>query len=246
MMRTKRVLSAITLLVSVLFVTSGAIAQWGDVLKKAKEYMGPGGELPEGKIVEGLMQALEVGTVNAVNVVSKMDGYYRNPRIKIPLPESVQKTEKILRAAGLDAQLDAFDLSMNRAAEQAAPEAKALFLGAVKAMSFDDAKKILNGPDDAATQYLRGKTGGQLAEKFKPIVNTAMAQVGVTKSYQDLEAKVTSIPFGPSLNMDIDQHVTDKALDGLFAMLADEEKKIRRDPSARVTDLLKEVFGSSK
>ena len=245
-MKTSRLFLTITLLAFFVFMTNGAMAQLGNILKQAQESVGRGGGLSEGKIIDGLKQALEVGTTNAVEFVSKTDGYYKNPQIKIPLPESVQKAEKLLRTAGLGAQMDAFDLSMNRAAEQAAPEAKALFLGAVKEMSFDDAKKILNGSDDAATQYLRGKTGSQLTEKFKPIVHNAMAQVGVTKTYQDLEAKVKGIPFGPNLSTDVDQHVTDKALDGLFAMLAAEEKKIRQDPSARVTDLLKDVFGGSR
>jgi hypothetical protein len=244
-MKTRRLFLAIMLLASFVFMTHKAMAQLGNIVKQAQESLGLGGGLSEGKIADGLKQALEVGTAKAVDLVSKTDGYYKNPQIKIPLPESVQKVEKILRTAGLGSQMDAFDLSMNRAAEQAAPEAKALFLGAVKDMSIDDAKKILNGPDNAATQYLRGKTGSQLAEKFKPIVHDAMAQVGVTKTYQDLEAKVKSVPFGPNISTDLDQHVTDKALDGLFTMLAEEEKKIRQDPAARVTDLLKEVFGGS-
>jgi hypothetical protein len=245
-MKTSRLFLAIASLALVVLMTNGSMAQLDNILKKAQESLGQSGGLSEGKIIDGLKQALEVGTANAVDLVSKTDGYYKNPQIRIPLPESVQKAEKILRTAGLGPQMDAFDLSMNRAAEQAAPEAKALFLGAVKEMSFDDAKKILNGSDDAATQYLRGKTGSQLAEKFKPIVHNAMAQVGVTKTYQDLETKVKGIPFGPKLSTDVDQHVTDKALDGLFAMLAAEEKKIRQDPAARVTDLLKDVFGGSR
>jgi hypothetical protein len=245
-MKASRLFLTIALLTFVVFITSGAMAQLDSILKKAQESLGLGGGLSEEKIIDGLKQALEVGSAKAVDFVSQADGYYKNPQIKIPLPETVQKAEKILRTAGLGAQMDAFDLSMNRAAEQAAPEAKALFLGAVKEMSFDDAKKILNGPDDAATQYLRGKTGTQLADKFKPIVHNTMARVGVTKTYQDLETKVKSIPFGPNLSTDVDQHVTDKALDGLFAMLAEEEKKIRQDPAARVTDLLKEVFGANR
>jgi Protein of unknown function (DUF4197) len=244
-MKRRRVFLAIMVLASVAFMTHRATAQLGNIMKQAQESLGLGGGLSEAKIADGLKQALEVGTAKAVDLVSKTNGYFNNPQIKIPLPQSVQKVEKILRTAGLGSQMDAFDLSMNRAAEQAAPEAKALFLGAVKDMSIDDAKKILNGPDNAATQYLRGKTGTQLAEKFKPIVHNAMAQVGVTKSYQDLEAKVKGVPFGPNISTDLDQHVTDKALDGLFTMLAEEEKKIRQDPAARVTDLLKEVFGGS-
>jgi hypothetical protein len=246
-MKTGRLFLTTMLLASVVLMTHRAMAQWGNIVKQAQESMGLGGGLSESKIANGLKQALEVGTAKAVDLVSKTDGYYKNPQIKIPLPESVQKVEKILRTAGLGSQMDAFDLSMNRAAEQAAPEAKTLFLGAVKDMSIDDAKKILNGPDDAATQYLRGKTGAQLAEKFNPIVHNAMAQVGVTKTYQDLEAGVKSVPFGPNIatNLDLDQYVTGKALDGLFTMLAEEEKQIRQNPAARVTDLLKEVFGGS-
>jgi hypothetical protein len=244
-MKTGRLFLAILFLASVLLMTHSAMAQWGNIVKQAQESLGLGGGLSESKIIDGLKQALEVGTAKAVDLVSKTNGYYNNPQIKIPLPGTIQKVEKILRTAGLGSEMDAFDLSMNRAAEQAAPEAKALFLGAVKDMSIDDAKKILNGPDNAATQYLREKTGTQLAEKFKPIVHTAMDQVGVTKTYQELEAKVKSLPFGPNIGTDLDQYTTGKALDGLFTMLAEQEKQIRQDPAARVTDLLKEVFGGS-
>lgn len=229
-------------------VYTGAVqAGFTDFLKDAQKAVGIGqGGLTNTEVIDGLKQALEIGTKNAVEVVSKVDGYYGNPDIRIPLPGSVQKVEKVLRAAGYGQKVDAFELSMNRAAEHAAPEAKALFWDAIKKMSFDDARKILDGPDNAATLYFKEKTEGRLTEVFKPIVHTSMSEVGVTRSYQELDAKVQSIPFAGSLSFDLDQYVTGKGLDGLFFMLAEEERKIRQDPAARVTDLLQKVFGSSR
>ncbi len=234
----------ISLTIFVIFLGMPAHAKFGfeDILKDAKKAVGLGGELSEGKIIEGLKEALEIGTSNAVKLVSKMDGYYGNPQIKIPLPDSVKKVEKALRAVGYGSKVDAFELSMNRAAEKAAPEAKALFMDSIKQMSFEDARKILDGRDNEATLYFEDKTRHKLTEIFKPIVHSSMSQVGVTRQYQALDAKVRTIPFTESLSFDLDQYVTDGALNGLFLMLAEEERKIRQDPAARVTDLLKEVF----
>jgi len=226
--------------------TLRAHAGFGDFFKKVGEAVGLGGDLSESKIVQGLKEALEIGTGNAVKLVSKTDGYYQNPGIKIPLPDAVKKVEKVLRTVGYGAKVDAFELSMNRAAERAAPEAKALFWDTIKQMSIDDARKILNGRDNEATLYFREKTEDRLSQTFKPIVHSAMSKVGVTRSYQELDAKVRSIPFTESLSFDLDQYVTNGALDGLFLMLAEEERKIRQNPAARVTDLLKEVFGSQR
>ncbi|MCG2778038.1 MAG: DUF4197 domain-containing protein [Desulfobacterales bacterium] len=224
-----------------------AFAQLTDILKSVKKAVGiSGGELSESKIIEGLKEALEIGTGNAAGLVSKLDGYYKNPKIKIPLPESVQKVEKILRKVGFGSKVDDFEMSMNRAAEQAAPAAKALFTDTIKQMSFDDARKILNGKDNAATLYFKDKTWDRLYDKFKPIVNSTMSEVGVTRYYQDLDKKVRSIPFADSMSFDLDKYVTDGALDGLFYMVEQEERSIRKDPAARVTDLLKKVFGSRR
>jgi len=203
-----------------------------------------GDKLTDSKIVEGLKQALEIGTANAVKIVSKVDGYYKNPQIKIPLPQTVQKAESVLRAVGYGPKVDELSLSMNRAAERAAPKAKALLRDAVKGMTFEDARQILKGSDDAATRYFADKTGGQLQQLFTPIVHTAMKEVGVTRTYQQLYAKINTIPYADRLKLDLDAYVTGKALDGLFYMVAEEERKIRKDPAARVTQLLKEVFGS--
>lgn len=223
---------------------SPALAGFGDFLKGFEKVLG-GGELTEEKIIQGLKEALEIGAKNAVENVSRSDGYFGNPQIRIPLPESVQKAKKLLRTVGYGRQVDAFELSMNRAAEKAAPEAKRLFWETIGKMSFEDAKKILGGRDNEATLYFKEKTWEDLSRTFKPIVHGAMAGVGVTRSYQDLEDKVRSLPFGDRFGLDLDRYVTDKALDGLFFMVAEEERKIRRDPAARVTELLREVFGKS-
>ena len=234
----------------ILVVTLGLLqltpahAQFGDLLQGIKKAVGLGGGLTEEKIVEGLKEALEIGTRNAVETVSKVGGYYENPKIRIPLPGAVQKAEKLVRAAGYGTQLDAFEMSMNRAAETAAPAAKDIFWDAIKKMKVADARKILQGQDNEATLYFKDKTYNRLGEIFKPMVHNAMSEVGVTKSYQELQKTVQSIPFVGTWTFDLDEYVKNGALEGLFLMLGEEEKKIRQDPTARVTDLLKEVFGS--
>ena len=234
----------------ILVVTLGLLqltpahAQFGDLLQGIKKAVGLGGGLTEEKIVEGLKEALEIGTRNAVETVSKVGGYYENPKIRIPLPGAVQKAEKLVRAAGYGTQLDAFEMSMNRAAETAAPAAKDIFWDAIKKMKVADARKILQGQDNEATLYFKDKTYDRLGEIFKPMVHNAMSEVGVTKSYQELQKTVQSIPFVGTWTFDLDEYVKNGALEGLFLMLGEEEKKIRQDPTARVTDLLKEVFGS--
>jgi len=235
------------LLTGMVLVFLGNVAyaqQIGDVLKGLQKGIGGTSAASNTEIVNGLKEALQVGTGNAVQLVSKVDGYYKNPKIRIPLPDSVQKTEKILRVAGYGSKVDEFELSMNRAAEKAAPQAKGLFMDAIKQLTFTDAKKILNGRENEATLYFKDKTSPRLKEVSKPIVHQAMGEVGVTKSYQDLEQSARSVPFAGTFAFDLDQYVTDRALDGLFLMVAEEEKKIRQDPMARTTDLLKKVFGS--
>jgi hypothetical protein len=219
-------------------------AGFQDLFKGAMKTLGVDQGLSEDDIVKGLKEALEVGTNNAVALVSRNNGYFKNSKIKIPLPQNVQKAEKLLRGVGFSRQIDEFELSMNRAAERAAPKAKSIFWDAIKKMTFADARNILDGQDDAATSYFRQKTSTQLQSAFKPVVNQSMSEVGVTQAYKTVDQKIRTLPFTESLSFDLDQYVTDKALDGLFLMLAEEEKKIRQDPAARVTDLLKKVFGS--
>ncbi len=221
-------------------------ASHAGLLDKAKalkeKVMAPRGEPDTSTTVSGLKEALSVGTEKAVKTVSQADGYLGNPMIKIPLPENVQKAAKLLRKVGLKKEVDSFEVSMNRAAEKAAPKAKEIFIGAVKEMTFQDAKKVLTGGDTAATDYLKSKTSEKIYTAFRPIVSSAMNDVGVTKSYKQLADKAKSTRLLKDESLDLDRHVTNKALDGLFYMVGQEEKKIRTDPAARVTELLKKVF----
>lgn len=193
--------------------------------------------------VSGLKEALAIGTENAVKAVSKTDGYFGNQMVKILLPDKLQKVADLVAKLGFQKQVDSFILSMNRAAEAAAPKATVLFVDAIKTMSFDDARKILQGGDTAATQYFKDKTSKKLYDEFKPVVMSNMNKVGVTKAYKDMMAPYESLPLAPKESMDLDHYVTNKALDGLFLMVGQEEKNIRTNPAARVTDLLKTVFG---
>jgi len=197
----------------------------------------------DAKIGEGLKEALKVGTENTVNLTGKTDGFFANQAIKILMPEKLRTVETGLRAVGYGPKVDEFVLSMNRAAERAAPAARGIFSDALGAMTFDDARKIWSGPDNAATEYFRSKTSGKLTTAFTPVVDKAMGETGVTRQYKELMGRVESIPFMKSESFDIDHYVVDKSLGGLFHVLGEQEKQIRTNPTARTTDLLKEVFG---
>jgi hypothetical protein len=220
-----------------------AHAQLGELLKGLG--IGQSKGLSEAKIGSGLKEALKIGTGNAVNLAGRLDGYFMNEAIKILMPEKLKTMEKGLRAIGYGPKVDEFILSMNRAAERAAPGAKKIFWDAIGEMTFDDARRILAGSNTAATEYFKAKTTDKLTVAFKPIVNQATNEVGVTRQYKELVGKVEAIPFMKSESLDINQYVVTKGLDGLFYMVGEEEKKIRTNPAARVTDLLKEVFGKS-
>jgi hypothetical protein len=223
---------------------SRTMGGWADALKNTLESVSGGSQLDNAEIVDGLKEALEIGTKQAVQLAGRENGYFGNPNIKIPLPEAIAKTEPLVRAAGLGDQLDAFVLSMNRAAESAAPEASSIFVDAIKQMKFDDAKRILNGRDNEATLYFQDKTTGQLTAVFKPRVHQAMEEVGVTQQYNALQSEAKSIPFLSDWLVNLDDYVTGQALEGLFYLVAQEEAKIRTDPAARVTDLLQKVFAT--
>ena len=198
------------------------------------------------KIIAGLKEALSIGTGNAVLDVSQVGGYFKNQAIKILMPEEIQKTGEMLRKFGFGKVVDDFEHSMNTAAEQAAPKAKAIFIDAITQMTFDDARRILNGPDTAATDYLRTKTSIAIAGLFRPIITDSMNKVGVTRLYKQMVEPLKMLPIASPVPVDLDGYVTEKALHGLFLMVAEEEKKIRLNPAARVTDLLKDVFGSMR
>jgi len=213
-----------------------------DALMKGIKLPGQAGP-DEDTTIAGLKEALSIGTGNAVSSVSKTDGYFKNQIIKILLPENIQKVADVLSKVGYQKQVDDFILSMNRAAEHAAPKAKDIFVNAIKAMTFDDAVSILKGNDTAATEYFKTKTSSQLYTAFKPIISTSLNTVGATNKYKAMMRSYETIPFVSKESLDLDHYVTNKALDGLFYMVGEEEKKIRTNPAARVTDLLKTVFG---
>jgi hypothetical protein len=198
--------------------------------------------LSEVKIGSGLKEALKVGTEKAVNLTGKTDGYFMNQAIKILMPERLRTMESGLRAVGFGPRVDEFVLSMNRAAERAAPHAKKIFWDAVGEMTFDDAQKILNGPQTAATEYFKAKTTDKLAVAFRPVVDQAMNEVGVARQYKELVGRFQGIPFMNMEAFDLDRYVVGKSLDGLFYMVGQEEINIRTNPAARVTELLREVF----
>jgi hypothetical protein len=201
------------------------------------------GELSEATIAGGLREALSVATRKAVDEVSRVDGYFGNPEIRIPFPEKIRNVADVLRKVGFEREVEEFVLSMNRAAESAAPEAASIFLDAVREMTVEDARSILGGGDTAATEYFREKTSERLYGAFKPRVRQSMDSVGVTRAYNGVIDRYDAIPFMSSEGLDLDHYVTTKALEGLFYMLGQEERKIRTDPAARVTELLKKVFG---
>lgn len=204
------------------------------------------GALSDSKIVAGLKEALQVGTGNAINLTGRVDGFFKNAAIKILLPKQLDTVGKGLRMAGQGQMVDEFVMSMNRAAEKAAPEARKIFVDAVKQMSFDDARKILFGNDTAATDYFKAKTSTKIATAFRPIIEKSMNEVGATRQYKELIGRFQSIPFAKTQQLDIDAYVVNKSLDGLFYMVGEEEKKIRKDPLARVSSILKDVFGGLK
>jgi hypothetical protein len=212
-------------------------------LDRLLQGLGIGG-LSDAKIGSGLKEALRVGAETAVSLTGKTDGYFANQAIKILMPSQLQTADKGLRMVGYGPQLDEFVLSMNRAAEAAAPGAKKIFGDAIGEMSIEDARKIWSGGDNAATQYFRSKTSDRLTAAFAPVVDRAMNQVGVTRQYKELLGRAQSIPFLRTDSLDIDHYVLGKALDGLFVVLGEQEKQIRTNPAARTTDLLKEVFAS--
>ncbi|MGK0172143.1 MAG: hypothetical protein ACI9W2_003877 [Gammaproteobacteria bacterium] len=201
--------------------------------------------LSQGEIGQGLKEALAQGVQRAVAALGKPDGFLSNAKVKIPMPESLQKIESALRAVGQDKYADEFITSINRAAEQAVPEAASIFSDAINQMSVDDARKILSGPDNAATEYFQRVSTEQLVGRFRPIVERATDAVGVTSSYKDLVGKAGFV--GSLLGKDttdLDGYVTKQAVGGLFTMVAQEEKRIRTEPVARTSELLKKVFGS--
>ena len=218
-----------------------AIAQIN--LKKLKKTL-EGESLSTEEVAQGLKEALTNGVSKGSDLVSKVDGYFKNPEIKIPFPPEVKQVETTLRQMGLGNEVDRFVLTLNRGAEDAAKEAKPIFIEAVRQMTIQDAWAILRGEKDAATQYLKKTTSAQLKEKFKPVIQQSLNKVNATKYHGDLVNTYNKIPLVQKVNPNLDEYATDEAIKGLFVMIAKEEKNIRENPVARTTELLKKVFGS--
>lgn len=194
----------------------------------------------------GLKEALTQGAGKAVGLLGKTDGFLKNKKVKIPLPESMQKVEGLMRGLGMDKQADELITAMNRAAEAAVPEAQALLVDAVKEMSIEDAKAILTGGDDSATRYFKQKTSEPLGKKFLPIVKQAIEKVKLAKTYEKFAKKGEQFGLVKEEDTHLENYVTKKALDGLFLMIADEEKAIRKNPLGAAGSLAQKVFGALK
>ncbi|MDX1573037.1 MAG: DUF4197 domain-containing protein [Methylophaga sp.] len=241
--------SSLSLLL-LLLITPVAQADWGKMLEDFKDagksMLGQDNNtagLDNDTLINGLREALEIGSRRAISTVSQQGGYLNNPEIRIPLPPRVQQASDLMKQFGMSQLANDFETSINRAAENAAPQATELMINAIKAMTIEDARKILQGENDAATRYFEDKTRPQLATLFSPVVEDSLNQVGATRYYNQLDEQMEAIPvLGQNLNTDLTQYVTDQALTGLFVMLAEEEQKIRENPAARSTELLKKVF----
>ena len=222
-------------------------AQVSQTLSEVNKAIGSDQQAPTtSEVGEGLKEALVKGISNGSDLASQLDGYFKNPRIKIPFPPEVKKVEDKLRQLGMGNEVDKFVLTLNRGAEDAAKEAKPIFVTAIRSMTIQDAWAILRGNESAATDYLKRVTSAQLREKFKPVIANSLNKVNATKYYGDLVGTYNKIPFVQKVNPDLNDYATTKAMDGLFLLIADEEKKIRKDPVARTTELLKKVFGAQK
>ncbi|BDS10222.1 DUF4197 domain-containing protein [Aureispira anguillae] len=202
-----------------------------------------GGGLSNDQIVSGLKQALIQGTSNGVNVLSVKDGFFKNAAVKVLFPPEAQKVEKTLRDVGAGQIVDLAVEKINRAAEDAAKGAKDIFINAITKMTVNDAMNILMGADNACTNYLRKSTSSALFTSFNPVIKKSLNQVGASDAWGTVMTNYNRIPFVEKINPDLDDYVTNKAMDGVFHMIEKEEKLIRKDPVKRVTDLLKKVFG---
>jgi hypothetical protein len=205
---------------------------------------GTGTSLTEGEIAGGLKQALEIGAQNATGKVSQLNGFFGNTLIKVLMPPEAKKVETTLRSVGMGSYVDKAILSMNRAAEDASTKALPIFVNAIKSMTISDAVSILRGGNDAATQYLRSKTTASLTTAFRPVIEQSLDKVNATAYWAEVFTLYNKLPTTRSkVNPDLAAYVTERALNGVFVYIAEEEGKIRSNPAARITDLLKKVFG---
>jgi len=211
------------------------------VLNTVNSTIGAG--LTTTEITQGLKEALTVGSRNATASASKVDGFYKNPKIKIPWPSEAKDMKNTLNSMGMKKQVTAFEKQVNRAAEDAAKKAAPIFIKSITSMSINDGLSILQGKNDEATQYLKRTTSDQLMAEFKPIVSESLKKVDITRYWKPLFTNYNKLPMVKKVNPNLDDYVSRKAMEGLFKLVAEEEFKIRQDPAARVNDILRKVFG---
>jgi len=241
--------SFLTLLLFSLFAYPAWSQIWKDLKKKAEDTVqsksADSGDLSRDEVVNGLKEALTIGAEKATASASKSGGFNQNELIRIPFPEEALEVKELAVKVGMKSQVKEFEDTMNKAAEKASADAVQVLVGAVSSMTVRDGYEILNGADTAATHYLRKTTTAELTEKFTPIVENAINEVDLTRYWQPLASTYNKNPFKKEeINPDLTSYVTSKALDGLFTLIKEEEKSIRENPEARVTDLLKKVFGN--
>ncbi len=238
----------IVLLMVCLFAASSCKQLDMDKIKKSGTEIlggatGTTGKLSNEDIIAGLKEALNVGSKNASGLASKVDAYYKNPALFIPFPPEAKKVQETLINLGQTKLVNDFTLTVNRAAEDAAKEAAPIFINAVKAMTIKDGLNILNGSNDAATKYLKANTQAELLKKFRPVIEKSLSKVNATKYWETIITTYNKVPTVTKMNPDLAGYTTQKAIDGLFLLVAKEELKIRQDPAARVTAILQKVFG---
>ncbi|MBZ5492170.1 MAG: DUF4197 domain-containing protein [Acidobacteriia bacterium] len=238
---------------AILLLVAGLLSAWAwaqspldDLRKRAEEALGKKSGPTDERIAAGLKEALSVSTRRAVASTGRVDGFLKNAAIKILLPEKLRNVGKGMRLMGMGRQVDALEIGMNRAAEQAAPAAKQIFIDAVSKMTIADARQILSGGDTAATEYFKTASTEQLTAAFSPIVHQAMENVGVVRQYNQLMQNPIAARVADSEGFNIDQYVVGKTMDGLFYVMGEEERKIRKDPAAQTTALLREIFGKKQ
>lgn len=231
---------------ALLLLCSCTATQLTQAVNDANQVLGTSQPLTSEQVGQGLKEALTQGISKGADALSQTDGYFKNAEIKIPFPPDAKKVEDKLRAIGLGNDIDRFVMTLNRGAEDAAKQAKPIFVDAIKQMTIEDAWGILKGQPDAATQYLKKTTTTQLQAQFKPVIQSSLDKVNATKYYTDLVNTYNKIPFVEKVNPDLNAYATDLAIKGLFMTVANEEKNIRANPAARTTDLLKKVFAAQK
>jgi len=231
----------------VLSISTDVGAGWLDKGQKLLQSVGGGEkhtELSAAEIGAGLKDALRVGSENVIARLGRVDGFNTDPAVHIPLPKQLKTVQSALSKVGMSSMLEDLELKLNRAAEAATPKAKKLFKEAIVDMSFDDAKKIYNGPKDAATRYFKGKMSPELIQDMRPVVKNSLAKVGAVQSYDNVMTKYRSLPFVPDVKTNLTNYVVEKGIDGVFYYMAKEEAAIRENPVKRTTEVLRKVFGS--